>query len=425
MQCACMQAAELARSAACAALLVMRSSHSHTPFTLTIDQSRAAVVSVDAVPPVPLDDEWAANARRPAARAVASAAAQADRRRREPPLRTLQPPRLSFTERSLPGDHSPRKERSGALSARSSGIRELAARELRRRNGLSSSQAAAVVRSSSQPRRSRATAPPTAVYVPVGEMTSPIRAHLHGSNAPIITSPLRQQYTSTSAQSPQLQIGSPPRGALAPALSSSASSPFRSSGSAVVAASDESGAALPLGSPKISWSLEQWKEWADSSVPAKPAPPVRTGAASEQLLYPASVLLTPPRGQTMAAARSALATPEPSPFPAAALAQSAGFSFAAQASSVAALVQPPSLSASFAAPAFASSLVSSPRSAVVGLASPPPSTLQSIALLAVRNLHARILKARAFEGWRMQFKHQEKLNRMVSKLAIVSLASKP
>jgi len=213
---------------------------------------------------------------------------------------------------------------------------------------------------------------------------------------------------------------------------------------ASLASPAQSQPSAPLGSPKVSWSLEQWKAWAETPNPATALEASRRGHLSatqaaalaadttpvhpsDQLLYPASLLLSPPRVREAAAMKAEADAAEAAQAPLADAGSTqhlASFATDLAAPALLGSAGPVQLLASFqpidaaSSPyAAASSPVRSTTSLVACssplLASPPPSTVHSIAVQALRNLHARLLLSRTYEAWRMLFRHRAKLHRMV------------
>lgn len=213
---------------------------------------------------------------------------------------------------------------------------------------------------------------------------------------------------------------------------------------ASLASPAQSQPSAPLGSPKVSWSLEQWKAWAETPNPATALEASRRGPLSaaqaaalaadatpvhpsDQLLYPASLLLSPPRVREAAAKKAQADAAEAAQAPLADAGSNqlvASFATDLVAPALLGSAGPVQLPASFqpidaaSSPyAAASSPVRSTTSLVACssplLASPPPSTVHSIAVQALRNLHARLLLSRTYEVWRMLYRHRAKLHRMV------------
>ena len=302
-----------------------------------------------------------------------------------------------------------------------------------------------------------------AAFVPVGELTSPNRGHLTGSRTPVFTSPVRRapsqrapslspSLLAASSSFAHLSAGHAIAAPATPTALLSRSHPASPNGyhmvahaaAASLASPAQSQPSAPLGSPKVSWSLEQWKAWAETPNPATALEASRRGPLSvaqaaalaadttpvhpsDQLLYPASLLLSPPRVREAAAMKAEAGAAETAQAPLADAGSNQHLASFATDLVVPALLGnagPVQLPASFqpidaaSSPfAAASSPVRSTTSLVACsiplLASPPPSTVHSIAVQALRNLHARLLLSRTYDAWRMLYRHRAKLHRMV------------
>ena len=296
--------------------------------------------------------------------------------------------------------------------------------------------------------------PVTAAFLPIGEMTSPTRGHMSGSSSPLFVSPVRVTHPTSVADAatpPAVELQFAQRKGIfaTPLHASSASdhhvaaaSSFVSPVAALAAPSSPSSPAgnsgshvpPPVGSPQTTWTLGQWHAWACSDEPVAAtsalrrldaksitapgaAPAVSSKPPSEQLLYPASILLTPPRLRD----QQRMHSPQHPPVHVAASASSADDADAAP--SLTLTAPDPASIHTAAVPAISAipSPLPSPTSAVPLAAvmlhparSPlpvgaPQSTLHIIAAQALSNLHGRLLMQQSWNEW----KDQLRVKRMV------------